>query len=111
MPLYVRAGAVVPVGPVRQYADEPVEAPLTIVVYPGADGTGSYYEDDGHTFAYRTGVWTRLVLTWDDGARRLRLRLAPGSRMLASRPLDVRVVGETPTRQVTFTGEPVDVHL
>jgi alpha-glucosidase/alpha-D-xyloside xylohydrolase len=113
LPLYVRAGAIVPVGPVRQYADEPADTPLTIVVYPGTDGTGSYYEDDGHTFAYRTGEWMRVALTWDDVARHLALRLAPGSRMLspAPRQLDVRVAGETATRPVTFTGEPVEVRL
>jgi len=55
MPLYVRAGAVVPMGPVKQYVDEPSDAPLEMVVYPGADGTSSLYEDDGRSFDYRQG--------------------------------------------------------
>ena len=47
MPLHVRAGAILPLGPVRQYVDEPVDGPLTLVVYPGADGAFTLYEDDG----------------------------------------------------------------
>ena len=39
MPLLVRAGAIVPTGPVKQYADEPSSEPLTLTIYPGADGT------------------------------------------------------------------------
>jgi alpha-glucosidase/alpha-D-xyloside xylohydrolase len=112
MPLYVRGGAVVPVGPVRQYTDEPVDVPLTLVVYPGADGAGSYYEDDGHSFAYRQGEWLRIALLWNDAARRLSLRLAPGSATLSEpRRFDVRVVGGGETRRVTFTGEATAVAL
>jgi alpha-glucosidase len=56
MPLYVRAGAIVPLYPVMQYVDEvPVEE-LTLKVYPG-DGEWTLYEDDGHTFNYRSGEW------------------------------------------------------
>jgi len=62
MPLYVRAGAILPLGPVRQYAEEPVDAPLTLIVYPGADGASSLYEDDGKTFAYRKGEWMRIEM-------------------------------------------------
>ena len=113
MPLYVRAGALMPVGPARQYADESLDGPLTIVVYPGADGAGSYYEDDGRTFAYRRGEWLKIALTWNDSERRLGLHLAPGSRMLAprSRPIVVRVAGGVDTRTVTFTGRPVDLQF
>ena len=49
MPLHVRAGAIIPMGPVKQYTDEPVDAPLDVTVYPGADGAFTLYEDDGKT--------------------------------------------------------------
>ena len=55
MPLHVRAGAIIPLGPVRQYVEQPIDAPLTIVVYPGADGAFTLYEDDGRSFEYRQG--------------------------------------------------------
>jgi alpha-glucosidase/alpha-D-xyloside xylohydrolase len=113
MPLYVRAGAILPLGPVRQYAEEPIDAPLTIVVYPGADGASSLYEDDGKTFAYRKGEWMRIEMGWRDAERLLTLRLARGSRMLppARRPIEVRVAGERATRAVVFDGRPVEVHV
>ena len=52
MPLHVRAGAILPLGPARQYVDEPVENTLSVVVFPGADGAFELYEDDGRTFEY-----------------------------------------------------------
>jgi alpha-glucosidase/alpha-D-xyloside xylohydrolase len=113
MPLYVRAGAVLPVGPVRQYTDEPSTEPMTLVVYPGADGESAWYEDDGRTFDYRRGDWMRVTMRWRNATRRLSLRLAPGSRMLdpASRRLVLRVAGSAKTTPVTFTGRPLDVAL
>ena len=82
MPLHVRAGAIVPLGPVKQYVDEAVDAPLEVVVYPGADGAFAIYEDDGKTFDYRKGAWMRTAMTWNDATRTLSIRLAPKSRML-----------------------------
>ena len=66
MPLYVRAGAIVPMGPVKQYTAEKVEGPITVTVYPGADGTFLLYEDDGSSFNYRKGEWMGLA----DGVER-----------------------------------------
>jgi alpha-glucosidase (family GH31 glycosyl hydrolase) len=113
MPLHVRAGAILPFGPIKQYVDEPVEGPLSIVVYPGADGAFTLYEDDGKSFNYRRGDWMGVEMTWNNAERRLALRLAPGSRMLqpARRTLDVRVAGEKATRTVVFTGRPVRATL
>jgi alpha-glucosidase len=111
MPLYVRAGAVVPTGPVRQYVDEPTDEPLTLVVYPGADGASALYEDDGKTFEYRNGAWMRVIMEWHDAARRLSLRLAPGSRMPAPRRVDVRVAGSPRATSIRFTGEPMSIQL
>jgi alpha-glucosidase (family GH31 glycosyl hydrolase) len=113
MPLYVRAGAVVPHGPVKQYVDEVVDAPLTLVVYPGADGSSTWYEDDGRSFAYRSGAWMKVAMTWANATRRLTLALAPGGRMLAPmrRQIVVRVAGEAATRTVTFDGRRLQVDL
>ncbi len=112
MPLYVRAGAILPMGPLRQWAEEPVDDPVTLVVYPGADGSASLYEDDGHTLAYRDGAYMRMDTTWHDAERRLGLRLREGSRMLdGTRTFAVRVAGETGTKEVRFDGSPVEARL
>ena len=112
-PLYVRAGAVIPMGPVKQYVDEPVDGPLSLTVYPGADGASSIYEDDGRSFDYRTGQFMRIAVAWQDSGRRLTLTLAPGSRMLppASRTFEVKLAGQSTGKTVAFTGKPVDVRL
>jgi alpha-glucosidase/alpha-D-xyloside xylohydrolase len=117
-PLYVRAGAVLPMDPVRQYVDEPVDEPTVLVVYPRGDGHReselSYlYEDDGRTFAHRTGARMMLILDWREDLRRLRLSLAAGTRMLSSSPrrFTVRVAGESTTSTVTFAGSPVEINL
>lgn len=113
LPLYARAGSILPLGPVKQYTDEPVDGPLSLVICPGADASFTLYEDDGKTFEYRKGEWMRIEMTWRDRDRRLRLRLAPGSKMLppAKRAIEVRVAGETATRTVVFEGRSIDIRL
>jgi len=107
------AAALPSLGPIKQYTDEPVEGPLTLEVYPGADGASTLYEDDGKTFDHRRGAWMRLSMTWRDRDRRLTLALAPGSRLLppSRRPLEVRVAGETAVRSAVFEGEPLELRL
>jgi alpha-glucosidase (family GH31 glycosyl hydrolase) len=113
MPLHVRAGAVLPFSPLKQYTDQVVDGPLSLVVYPFADGASSVYEDDGKTFEHRKGDSMRLEMVWRDADRRLTLRLANGSKMRPplSRAIEVRVAGQKATRRVTFDGRPIDVRL
>ena len=112
-PLYVRAGAVIPMGPVKQYVDEVVAGPLRLVVFPGADGTTSVYEDDGRSFDYREGQFMRIAVAWRDAGRRLTLTLAPGSRMLppGTRDIEVVLAGQTAGTRVMFNGKAVEVRL
>lgn len=66
MPLLVRAGAILPMGPVTQYVDQQPDAPVTLNVYTGADGSFSLYEDDGVTNAYTRGQFSRIPLSYND---------------------------------------------
>jgi len=86
---------------------------MTLVVYPGADGQASLYEDDGRSFDYRKGEWMRIEMVWRDAARRLTLQLARGARMLppARREFNVRLAGSKDAKQVIFEGKPVEVRL
>jgi len=113
IPLYVRAGAVLPMGPIKQYTGEKLEEPLTVWVHPGADGEFSQYEDDGSTFNFKRGEFMRINMSWNDAGRQLSLRLAKGSRMMApmARKLLVKVAGEKVAREVVFEGRPVLVKL
>jgi alpha-glucosidase/alpha-D-xyloside xylohydrolase len=110
MPLFVRAGAILPLGPVKQYTSEPVDAPLELHIYPGADGAFTLYDDDGETFDYERGDWMGLDMRWTDRNHRLALRLTQGSRMRPpSRRLRVRIVGTQAERDVVFSGTPIEV--
>jgi alpha-D-xyloside xylohydrolase len=94
MPLYVKAGSVVPMGPVTQYVDEKPDAPLTFTVYTGADGSFSLYEDDGVTNAYTRGEASRIPLTWNDKTGELIIGARTGSYkgMIANRTFRVRFI-------------------
>jgi alpha-glucosidase (family GH31 glycosyl hydrolase) len=113
MPLYVSAGAVIPLGPVKQYTDEQVDGPLTLWIYPGADANFTLYEDDGHTFNFRKGEFMKVAIRWNDAQRQLSLRLAAGSRMLAParRSIVVRVAGESTSLDAVFDGRPLSLKL
>jgi alpha-glucosidase/alpha-D-xyloside xylohydrolase len=104
IPLYVRAGAVLPLGPIRQYTSEPNDSPTTLIVYPGADGTSQLYDDDGISFDHKNGGFMMVEMSWQDAARTIGLSLARGSRMIgsASRVFDVRLAGDERTRRVRF---------
>jgi alpha-D-xyloside xylohydrolase len=102
MPLFVRAGAIVPMGPVMQHVDETRDAPLTIVVYAGADGRFSLYEDDGTTERYKSGGYSRLPIAYDDrsGTVTLGAREGKGWEGMPARRI-VRVKWMSPGKAVT----------
>lgn len=111
LPLFVRAGAILALGPVKQYVTERIDAPLNVTIYPAADGSFLLYEDDGKSFDYRKGEWMGIQMTWNDSLQKLRLHLAPGSRMLppTRRKLEIKI--RQATRQITFEGHPMEVSL
>jgi alpha-D-xyloside xylohydrolase len=73
MPLFVRAGSILPLGPVVQYADEKPDAPIELRVYPGADGSFELYEDAGDGHGYETGEHATIPITWTDATSTLTL--------------------------------------
>lgn len=78
MPLFVKAGSIVPRTVVQQYVDEQPDAPLTIDVYTGADGSFSLYEDNGRSYGYERGEFSRIPLAWNEKAGELRIGAREG---------------------------------
>jgi alpha-glucosidase (family GH31 glycosyl hydrolase) len=109
MPLYVRAGAILPLGPVRQYTAEKSEEPLHLTVYPGTDGQFALFEDDGKSFNYRKGEWMGVHMTWNDAKRVLALDLEKGSRMLPPQRRQIEVKVQSEIKEVHFEGKRVEV--
>jgi alpha-glucosidase (family GH31 glycosyl hydrolase) len=111
LPLYVRAGAILPLGPVKQHTGENVNGPLSVTVYPGADGSFLLYEDDAESFDYRKGEWMGIQMDWNDSRRVLRLHLAPGSRMLPPLRRNMEIRTEQAAHEIVFEGRPVEVAM
>ncbi len=109
VPLYVRAGTILPLGPVKQHTGEKVDEPLSIFIYPGTDGSFLLYEDDGISFNYRDGEWMGTELHWSDARRVLTLRLATGSRMLSPFRRRIEVKLKQAVRIANFDGVPLAV--
>jgi alpha-glucosidase (family GH31 glycosyl hydrolase) len=109
MPLYVRAGSIVPLGPVKQFTAEQVDELLSISIYPGADASFLLYEDDGASFEHRKGQWMGIQMTWNDAAKKLNLHLADGSRMLQPSPRSIIAQLAGTKRNVSFNGKPLEV--
>ncbi|WP_404368695.1 TIM-barrel domain-containing protein [Sphingomonas sp. MMS24-J45] len=120
MPLFVRAGAIVPMGPVTQYVDAARDAPLTITVYTGGNGRFSLYEDDGRTTQYKAGAFSRIPLSYEDktGAVTIGAREGKGwAGMPTARMIHVKwvvpgkPVGDETTydAQVSYNGAAVTV--
>ena len=68
IPLHVRAGTILPIGPDIQYTGEKPDAPLTLAIYRGADGLFSLYEDDGVSNGYKTGAFSRIPIRYDEAS-------------------------------------------
>ncbi|MEN2787003.1 TIM-barrel domain-containing protein [Sphingomonas qilianensis] len=120
MPLFVRAGSIVPMGPVQQYVDQLPDAPITLVVYTGANGQFSLYEDDGRSEQYRSGAFSRVALNYDEASGTLTLGAREGkgyANMPASRTIKVRWIGPNQSADaasatdttVTYTGAAMTV--
>jgi len=115
MPIYARAGAVIPFDPARQYMDEEVDAPTTIKVFRGADGEFTLYEDDGISLDYLQGrgTWTRI--SWNDGQARLTIEpgAPPGAVNLLPEGRDfmVELLPDRETRTVRYAGQRVVVRF
>ncbi len=91
IPLHVRAGAILPFGPELQYTAEKKPDPITLVVYTGADGKFSLYEDDGLTNGYERGAFSTIPMSWSQSSRTLTIgtRVGAFKGMLSTRTFHV----------------------
>jgi alpha-D-xyloside xylohydrolase len=71
IPLYVRAGSIVPLGPEIEYADENPGGPIELRVYTGADGSFNLYNDEGNNYDYQKGMHSVIPIRWDEAAKTL----------------------------------------
>ena len=122
LPLYVRAGSILPLGPEEEYTDEKPGAPVELRIYPGADGNERLYSDDGLTYNYEKGQYAWTSLHWSDATHVLTLGLRQGQYTDMSTQQEFRIVLVKPNhgigeavengdRQLSYTGAAQQVHL
>jgi alpha-D-xyloside xylohydrolase len=96
IPLLVKAGSIVPLGPTIQYAMEKPADPIELRIYPGADGRFTLYEDEGDNYDYEKGVYATIGFQWNDARRQLTIEKRQGHfpGMLRQRSFRILVVKE-----------------
>jgi alpha-D-xyloside xylohydrolase len=95
LPLYVRAGSIVPMGPAMEWSTEKPADPIELRIYTGADGDFTLYEDQNDGYAYEKGVHATIAMRWNDAAKTLTLGAREDSfpGMLSQRSFRVVLVG------------------
>jgi alpha-D-xyloside xylohydrolase len=121
IPIYVRAGSIVPTGPELKYTNEKPADPITLYLYTGANGAFTIYEDDGLTYDYARGAFSRIPIQWNDTSHTLTIGKRAGAfaGMLKERAFNVVLVSKdkpvgfsfspVPDRSVKYNGKPVQL--
>lgn len=112
LPVLVRAGSILPLGPVRQFVGEKPADPLELRIYPGADGSFTLYEDAGDGYGYERGESATIRFEWRDAQRELVISARQGHfpGMLLKRTFRCLLIGNKP-RTVRYRGECQRVQL
>ncbi len=113
VPMFVRAGSILPLAPEMQYVGQLPWDNLEIRVYPGADATFSLYEDEGDNYNYERGQYTEITFRWNDRTRQLSIAPRKGKfeGMLQNRRFNIVLPGQTSGKIVEYAGQEVTVKL
>ena len=105
VPMFVRAGSILPLGPEMQYVGEKAWDNLELRLYPGADGSFTLYEDEGDNYNYEKGVYSTIAFSWNNRARTLTIGERKGQYpgMLTKRQFTV-VLPDGATKTIDYDG-------
>jgi alpha-D-xyloside xylohydrolase len=106
MPLYVRAGAIIPWGPDVQYAAEKDWKNLELRIYPGADGEFVLYEDENDNYNYEKGMYSTIKIIWNESKQTLTIGDRQGEfpGMLKERTFRIILVGVGEGKEINYKG-------
>jgi alpha-glucosidase/alpha-D-xyloside xylohydrolase len=112
MPIYVRAGAIIPFDPVRQYTAGPIKEPTTIKIFSGADGEYTLYEDDGISQEYlqKRGSWTKF--TWKDEENKLTIEAGAPKGFIndvKQRAFQIEILPDGRKKNIVYNGKAMNV--
>ena len=112
VPMFVRPGSILPLGPEMQYVGEKAWDNLELRVYPGAEGYFTLYEDEGDSYNYEKGIYSTITFQWNDKSRTLTIGSRKGEYpgMLKSRKFTI-VMPDGKTQTVDYDGTEKTVKL
>jgi len=112
VPMFVRAGSILPLGPEMQYVGEKSWDNLELRLYPGADGAFTLYEDEGDNYNYEKGQYTTILITWKNAMRTLTIGTRQGqyNGMLQTRQFTV-VMPDGKTKTIDYNGTETTVNM
>jgi alpha-D-xyloside xylohydrolase len=110
VPMFVRAGSILPLGPEMQYVGEKTWENLEVRLFPGADGTFTLYEDEGDSYRYEQGVYSTITFHWNDRKQTLTIGSRQGNYpgMLQSRKFNI-VLPDGRQQTANYQGQEVQV--
>jgi alpha-D-xyloside xylohydrolase len=96
VPVYVKAGSIIPMGPYLQYATEKPADPIELRIYQGADGTFELYEDENDNYNYEKGKYALIPFFWNDKLKTLTIgdRKGEFDGMLKKRTINIILVNQ-----------------
>lgn len=111
MPLMVKAGSIIPLGPFLQYSTEKPADPIELRIYPGADSDFTLYEDENDTYDYEKGVYATIGFHWNDAKQTLTIDKRAGSfpGMLQKRSFNIVIVAKGHGTGVELVNRPDEV--
>jgi alpha-glucosidase/alpha-D-xyloside xylohydrolase len=111
MPIYARAGAIVPLDPVRQHTAQTVTEPTTLLIYRGADGRFVLYDDDGKSLDYLKGQASWTTISWNEAKSQLVVEpdARTGIQEQKERVFDILVLPGKTQKRVTYAGKRLEV--
>ena len=111
--MFVKAGSILPLAPVMQYATEKQWDNLDIVIYPGCNATFLLYEDEGDNYNYERGAYSTIEMKWDNKKRTLTIDSRKGNfpGMMTNRKFNIRIAGTEDVKTVNYNGAAVDITM
>jgi alpha-D-xyloside xylohydrolase len=121
IPIFIKAGAIIPMGPFLQYSTEKPADPIELRIYPGADGKFTLYEDENNNYNYENGLFSTIQFSWDDAAKELIIsdRIGDFPGMLNERSFNIVLVSvnhgtgldvtQDPDKFIRYTGKKITI--
>ncbi|UZH54496.1 DUF5110 domain-containing protein [Salinimicrobium tongyeongense] len=115
IPLFIKAGSIIPIGPEVQYSEEKDWKELEIRIYPGAEATFTLYEDENDNYNYEEGAYSEINFLWNENEKMLTIEEREGDfeGMFQKRSFNISLLkdGEWINKQIEYNGNKVEVKI